>query len=280
MRALCTWMLGAALMACGGSTGGERFDFEAAAGGIERAETGPLQFVNQLGWSIQLSRADVTIGPIYLNTVAPLRTGAMSFWSRFVPTAQAAGEEHLDGGRIVGEVLGQVQFSALSPALVPFATSGSVTAERVRTTDLWFYPPPGVSPETSKGVPASLSIAGVATRGTETVSFRGALTINDDWLPAATPGSRASKTVMSLRQVRGVASSFLPARGGKLQLRVDVRPMLRGADFSSLSSNKTDADGTRILSQTVGSTDQVMTNLYQGLRTTNGPYEVQWVDSN
>lgn len=264
------------LGACTESTGGERFDFAAAAGG---ASESALPFTNQRGWSIDLSRAELSVGPVYLNAAAPLRGQAVSWWSQWVPMAHAAGEDHLAGGRVLGEVLGRVTFDALSPVLVPFSTPGTATSEQVRTADVWLYPPPGVSAEATKNIPASLSVAGVASRGQDSIPFRGELKIDENWLPEALPGSRASRTVMSLRQIRGLSFSFLPKPGGRLEMRVDVRELFRGADFGSLEIAQRAKDGSYVLSQAAGATDQVMTNLYQGLRATRGVYAFTWQGS-
>ncbi len=268
----------AALGGCNAATGGERFAFEALAAG--RAEAGQ-SFVNERGWTVSLRRAELSIGPLYLNAAAPLRAASgPTWWSSLVPSAYAAGEDHLQSGRVLGEVLGRVTLDALSPSLRPFSELGSATTEQVRTADVWLYPPPGVSAEATKNVPPSLSVAGLAQRGDERVLFRGDLILNDSWLPEALPGSRASRTVMSLRQVRGIAASLLPSAGGHLEVFVDVRSFFRGADFGSLTTNKRDADGTYVLSQSLGGTDQVMNNLYQGLRSVGGVYDVRWSNQN
>lgn len=276
-------LLGVALASpgCTGETGRERFSFEAAAGGTERADPGPLTFTNQRGWSITLTKADVTLGPVYLNVLAPLRDDNQSLLGRlFVRNAWAAGEDHLGGGRIVGEVLSQVRFSALSPGLVAFPSLGSITQEDVRTAEVWFYPEPGVTAETKKIDTVALEVAGTATREGTTVAFRGSLVLDDAWQPDMVAGSRAASSITEVRQVRGISAPFIPTRGGHLEIRFDVTRLFRGADFSNLARNPTDKDGTKVLVQAKTgevTTDQVMTNLYQGLRAATGTYTVRWV---
>lgn len=277
MRQMYTAVAFALMVAgCVGGTGGERFEFEAFAVGSPSAAS----FTNERSWQLSLSVAELTIGPIYLNAAPSLRANEVSWWSRLVPTAYAAGDDHMQSGRVLGEVLAQVRFDALSATPVAFPQLGSATRERVRTSDIWFYPPSGLASEATKNVPATLRVVGVAQRAGQRVAFRGDLVLDDSWLPEVLPGSRASQTVQSLRQVRGVPSEFLPVAGGHLEVRVDVRELFRGADFSSLSANAQDPDGTRVLSQKRGTTDQVMTNLNQGLHSTTGPYRVQWVVTN
>ncbi|MDF2693992.1 MAG: hypothetical protein K0S65_2375, partial [Labilithrix sp.] len=129
-----------------GSTGSKRFVFDARAGGIERDGGQPYSFTNERGWTITLTKAGVTLGPVYLNVIAPLRSGQTSSrFARSLVRPAYAHEEHLGDGRVVGEVLAQVTVDALSPALVPFAAQGVITQEQVRTADVLLWPPPGTA---------------------------------------------------------------------------------------------------------------------------------------
>ncbi len=273
--------LGALLVAsagCASDTGSQRFAFEAVAGGVGLAEPGPFTFTNQTGWTITLTQADVTLGPLYLNVIPPLGRSARSLLDVLIPSAYAQASEHLDAGRIVGEVLGQLTISALSPELVPFPALGTSTEEDVRTADVWFYPAPGVSPDATAIDTVALAVAGEATRDGSLVPFRGALVLDADWLAEQPAGTRGSPSIAEIRQVRGIEAAFTPRDGGHLELRVDITRLFRGADFSRLADNPVDADGVPLLVQERSGRDQVMTNLYQGLREANGTYALRWVD--
>ncbi len=262
-----------------GATGEQRFEFTARAAGATRDDgqaSGPLTFTNELGWTVTLTKATVTLGPVYLNVVAPLR-GAW-FGVPWVKTAHADGASHLETGRVVGEALGQVTFDALSEAPVPFPVRGTITSDEVRTLDVWFYPAPGVAPETTKIATIAVDVAGEAVRGTDDVKFRGALVLDDSWLPSAQPGQTGVATITSVRQVRGIPAAFRPTANGTLTLRLDPKRCFRGADFGNLDASPVDPDGTKVLVQgktATATTDQVMTNLYQGLRAT-ATYTVTW----
>ena len=265
---------------CAGTTGGKRFTFDAKIGGTAGGSANTFEFVNERGWTITLTKADVVLGPVYLNVVTPLSGGQESLLNRFVKNAYADSNDHLEGGRVVGEVLAQVKFNALSSDLVTFPSQGTITEEQVRTTDLWFYPAPGVSPDTTKIDTVALDVAGLASQGGTSMRFRGALTLNEAWLAESGSGSHASQSIASIRRVRGISSRFLPTEGGSLEVRLDIRALFRGADFSNLDANPVDADGTKVLVQSkTGSvtTDQVMTNLYQGLRSSTGTFTIRWV---
>lgn len=262
------------LGACIGETGSKRFGFEASIGGVPSNKE---RFVNQRGWSIQLSKANMTLGPVYLNVVPALRAA----WSplRFaIKSAWAHGEGHLGEGRIAGELLGQASFDALSDSLVAFPVRGSMTQEEIRTTEIWFYPEPGASAEANKIKAVALDLAGQAEREGESVKFRGALVLDDAWL-SSNAGQRGAQSIAEIRRIRGIDSKFYPTEGGTLEIRIDLQNVLRGADFAALATNPSDPDGTKLLVQGKdGKTDPVMTNLYQGLRDSIATYRVRWND--
>jgi hypothetical protein len=270
----------AAAIGCAGDTGSQRFSFEARIAGSGPATSDDHTFTNEKGWVVALSRASVTLGPVYLNVIPPLTDSSASIFRYFIRSAWAHGEGHLDAGRVTGEVLAQVSFDALSTELVSFPKRGDVTQEEVRTADVWFYPEPGVAVDTTKIDTIALDVAGTATRAGGQVKFRGKLVLNDDWIADQTTGERGNQSITGIRQVRGVPASFFPVEGGQLEIRFDVTRLFRGADFASLKASPTDADGTKVLVQKQNSTsnrDQVMTNLYQGLRETGGTYSMRWV---
>jgi hypothetical protein len=156
---------------------------------------------------------------------------------------------------------------------------GTTPDDPGRTTDVWLYPAPGVSADTTKIDTVTLDVAGVARRGDQELRFRGALILNDAWLPDATAGQRGTTSIALLRRVRGIPSAFTPENGGSLELRFDVRAPFRGADFSNLETSPSDRDGVKLLVQSKSgknTTDQIMTNLFQGVRATTGTYSVRW----
>jgi hypothetical protein len=228
---------------------------------------------------VTLTKATVTVGPIYLNVVPPLRSPtALSFPFR-VRDAHAA-DAHLADGRLVGEVLAQLTFDALSPDLASFPLAGTITQEAVRTAEVWLWPAPGTAPETTNIDTVAVDLAGEAVRGGDAVRFRGQLILDEAWASDATAGERAATPITETRKVRGIPCTFFPEEGGRLEIRVDVRRLFRGADFSNLQANPSDEDGTKLLVQSKKgkvTTDQVMRNVFQGLRASTGTYEVHWV---
>ena len=261
---------------CTGGTGSQRFSFAARVRGTAPSTAGEYRFVNEKGWHITLTRATVTLGPVYLNVIPPLRDAEASVWDLVIRPAWAHGEMHLGAGRIVGEVLSQVTFDALSNESTPFPTNGTVTQEQVRTAEVWFFPEPGTPADATKLATIALDIAGSAQRDGELVKFRGLLKLDDSWTSDQNAGSRGNQSITDIRKVRGIGADLFPSEGGVLELGFDVRRLLRGADFASLSGNKSDADGTKVLTPGKAG-DQVMTNLYQGLHEVDQTYSVRWL---
>lgn len=224
-----------------------------------------------------LGDAAVTIGPVYLNVIAPLRddTSSSSWRVPWLGVRRA----FVGAGREAGEVLGQITFDALSPTLVAFPVQGTMAQEQVRTAEIWLWPPPGTSADTIKIDDSSVDFAGEATKEGAQVRFRGTLILDEAWTSDAKPGERSAQPVSSIRKVRGIPTTFYPTAGGALEIRVNVRTLFRGADFSNLQANRTDKDGTKILAQSKTdrvTTDQVMRNVFQGLRASTGTYAVRW----
>lgn len=263
--------------ACAGSAGGERYAFDAYVAGAAREAAATLTFTNEKGWQTTLSKCTVTVGPVYLNTAQPLN-GQQTWLERFfLPYAHAQGASDLENGRIVGQVLAQLSFDALSPGLVRLGT-GEIARETVRTAEIGFYPPPGIAVDQAKIDQAAADVAGVATKQGTTVRFRGRLVLDDAWLPDPRPGAPGAASVLTLRLVRGVPAGFTPSRGGALELRLDPTVLLAGADFSALDGAPADPDGTKVLVQSKAgpvTTDQVMRNLFAGLRSVDA-WSVRW----
>jgi len=269
-------LLGSKAMGCAGGTGSGRFAFQAKVRGT-RGEGGSYRFLNERGWVVTLSRATVTLGPLYLNVIPPLRAPTASLLDFFIKPAWAHGEDHLGTGRVVGEVLGQVTFDALSDQVVSFPQRGSITQEEVRTAEVWFLPEPGVAPDAKKLDTVALEVEGKAERDQQTVPFAGRLKLDDSWLGSQMAGSRGNLSVLGIRKTRGIGAAFFPVEGGSLELTFDVKRLFRGADFSGVATSARDGAGITVLRG--GATgDQVMTNLYQGLHDVSGTYAVRWLD--
>lgn len=276
-------MLAAWAAACGGGTGSARFTFNASAGGIERDASQPFSFTNDYDWEVTLTETSLVFGPVYLNTVAPISQQQGFLQQLFGPkVAWASENSHLGGGRIVGEVLSQIRVDLLSPTLSSFSVPGTLTEELIGSTEVWFYPEPGVAPESTKIDFAALEVRGRATREGISVPFSGKIYLDDTWITSTTSSATGTASIEDIRQVRGIPSAFFPREddGGSLEIRIDARALFAGADFSNLADSPIDpSDGeSRLLvqSKTGKGTDQVMRAIYNGLRASRGTYDVRW----
>lgn len=256
-------------VACTGSSGNERFAFVAEAGAVSRDSTS--EFTNDFGWEVVLSRATMRLGPIYLNTVAPVRA---SRGFRLIREARAD-DSHLGNGLIVGEVLGDVEVDLLSPSLTPFPVRGQVTGDEVRTAEIRFWPGAGIDPESPTTTPV-LSVAGTARREGESIRFEGTLVLDQTWLPNAAPGDRNFLTLADIRAVRGIPAPITAQEGGVLEVRVDPRRLFATANFAQIRDNPRVPTNPDVRSLVQGSgTDQVTRSLYDAVRSIR-TYEIRW----
>jgi hypothetical protein len=220
--------LALALAGCADTTGAARVTFAVEAAGIERDAAQPLSFTTDQGWTVTLTEARVALGPIYLNTLAPLE-GRRPLLRRvgdlLLPSAYADGESHLGAGRVVGEVTTQVEVDALSPAPTAVPGGGDGVAEPSLTAEAWLFNRDG----------AVIRVAGSARRDDQDVAFEGALVIDAALVPAG--GS-----IDEARKVRGIPARLTLAQGGVLRVRVDPRGWFDGADFGALTAG-TPRDG-------------------------------------
>lgn len=222
-RILGLSLLVALTPACGDTTGSQRVAFAVEAAGPERDAAQPLAFDNDQGWSITLSEARVALGPVYLNTIAPLEGG---LWRRLgdalLPSAYAHGGSHLSAGRIVGQVTTQVEVDALAPAMTVIPGGGDGVGDAALTAEVWLFNRDGALGG------AAMRVAGVARRGEVEVPFEGSLVIDQGLV--ATGG-----TIDEARRVRGIPAPVTLVDGGSLRVRVDPRGWFDGADFSELA---------------------------------------------
>lgn len=212
-----------ALVGCGDSTVGARVAFEVRVGGLAREGRGALDFETEQGWRVSLTEARIAVGPIYLNTIAPLvarRTVFERLSDLVIAPAWAHGEAHLGAGRVVGQVTTQRIVDVLDPGLQSVPGGGDGVDERVQSLEFWYF-----NEAAMQG--AAVRVAGVAEREGLRVPFEGALVIDER---LATP--QAPLDVV--RRVRGVPADFALTEGGCLTVRVDPRGWFRGADFAEL----------------------------------------------
>ena len=137
------------LDACVGTTGGDLFSFEAAAAGPEDAAPGKaLSFSTGRGYAVELTRARVHVGALYLNKALPV-SGAQAT-SCVLP------------GIYVAQLTRGLTVDTLSPELQPFPEPGEALSERALAGEVWLTGGDVNAPDDSTVI---LDVAGRELRG-------------------------------------------------------------------------------------------------------------------
>ena len=246
------------LAGCVQSTGGRLVEFEATASGPSDAVAGQLyRFTAATGFEVELSRAELFVGALYLNQSNPANY-----------TAETA---CILPGIYSGEVKGGLRIDALNPADQAFPVKGVGTDAPTRAAELWL---------TAQHVNADdeqtvvLSVEGVATRGAEVYPFGANFTIGANRRTPASPALPGSNPLCKQRIVSPIAAQLTLAAEGALHLQVNPRRWFDNIDFAQLAPGQ--SDPTRFEFFDGPSSRQPDVALYNALRSTSGPYEFTW----
>ena len=197
-----------------------------------RAETrtgsSPSRFTTAAGWDVTLTKAVVVIGPVYLYENAPPAAQLQPWWRIdrwLIPVAHAhVGDQHFNGGRVLGEWVDQRFFDALGPTVELGSFTG--TAATSRAFSLRLDPPrPSLTLQEDLTQGHHAWVEGTATRQGETVTFAGGLTI-------AAEGT--------MRRVDGLPLDAPLTEGGLFTLTVHPDAWLDDADFAALPARSDD----------------------------------------
>jgi hypothetical protein len=254
MKRLVPLLLVAA--ACVGTTGSERVSFHAFGAGPEGVQNHALQFVNGHGWTINLTRAKLHVGALYLNRSVPVSGGQER--ACFLP------------GVYVAQVLEGADLDALSGDLQPFPTAGNGTADHAVTGEVWLT---GGRIDEQEDRTTIADVAGTATKDGTSLRFEGTITIGSNRLPVQTdPARPGANPLCAARIVTPIPTDITPRDGGTLVLRVDPRGWFANVDLGELPPVTPDSDLHRFADENA---DQASVNLYGGLRAANGVYSFE-----
>jgi hypothetical protein len=244
--------------ACVGTTGGDLFSFEAAAAGPEDAAPGKaLSFSSGRGYAVELTRARVHVGAVYLNKALPV-SGAQAT-SCVLP------------GIYVAQLTRGLTVDTLSPELQPFPAPGEALSERALAGEVWLTGGDVNAPDDSTVI---LDVAGRAERDGLSYPFEGMLTIGQNRaVPAADPAQPGANPLCKERIVSPIPLDLTLRAGGSLILRVDPRGLFTNVDFSTLERVSDDPPLYRFEDRSMG---QANLNLYRGLQAREGVYRFSW----
>jgi hypothetical protein len=236
---------------CVGTTGGDTFSFEAFARG-EGTATADEPYVNAHGYSLELSRAKVHVGAVYLNHSAP--------------TSVSSDTSCILSDVYVAEVPHALLVDALATEPQRFPDLGQATQDVARTGEVWLTGGDVNDPNDSTVI---LDVSGVATKSGIRYPFEGTLTIGENRLEPTPPELPGLKPICKERIVTPVPTDVAIARGGRLTLHIDVARMFSNVDFSLL---EIDSDGIFRFDDDPSTADAASRNLYLGLRASTGVY--------
>ena len=247
-----------AFVSCTGTTGYDLVSFYAVAAGPADAQRGqPYSFTSDRGFRVQLTRATLHVGALYLD--------------QSLPTAGSAEGKCTLPGTYVGEVLAGLDVDMLSPDEQLFPTKGVGSTIPAAVGQVWLSGPNVYDPTDSTVV---LSIAGNAASpdGSTSYPFSGDITIDQDRFPAmvgaALPGS---SPICEKRIVTPIVVDMTLAQSGTLVLHLDPSALFSNVDFSSLTQLSQDPPAYGFTNDPAKQT-QADTNLFANLRAAGAVY--------
>ena len=210
----------ATMTGCIGSSGGETFDFEGGAAGPADAHSGaPLRFTTPRGYDVELTRASLRIGAVYMNELLP------------VSNAQA--DSCLSSGRYTAEISAGLDVNLLDERPQRFTRRGSATTAPARAGEVWLTGSGDIYDE-SDTTPI-FEVEGTATRDGRALPFKGRLTIAENRKrPPPSPAQPGANPLCRERIVAPIPRSIAPSAGGALLVRVDPRRLFLTVDFQEL----------------------------------------------
>jgi hypothetical protein len=240
------------LSACGPSdTGNELVRFDAFAAGPERAE-GSLRFDNELGFEIELARANLLVGALYVN--------------QRVPIAGAGEQPCLLPGTYVAQVTRGRVVDLLDGTPQAFPEAGIGVNLPGFTGEAWLK-----SDDVALDAPVDpaiiVELRGTARRGTRTWDFEADLTVGQNRrLADPDPKRPGANPICKERIVSPIAVNLTPREGMKLVLRVDPSGWFRDVDFSEFDDEQT-VPGERVQVRIPDAlTGQASVNLWNGIQ--------------
>jgi hypothetical protein len=241
------------LASCVGTTGGDLVTFGASASGPADAPGGSIDFMNDRGWHVVLTRAVVHVGAIYLNQ------------SRPVSGAQAT--SCILNGTYVAQVTVGLDVDVLTATPQPFPVAGTGIVLPALAGQVWLT---GGDIEAVDDRTHVLELSGTADRSGTMFDFTATLTIGKNRAADTASGGAGAISICKQRIVSPISTSIEPASRGSLSLRIDPRALFINVDFTDV----TPTSGAYVLPD--DSSDQPSRNLYQNLHS-SAPYGFEWV---
>ncbi|HEY4239785.1 MAG TPA: hypothetical protein VGM88_08215 [Kofleriaceae bacterium] len=238
------------LAACG-TTGGDLVTFDVTAAGVPGAgsiDTG-------LGWHVELSRAHLYLGAVYLNLAVPI-SGSQET-NCILP------------GIYTAEELSPLDVDVLSTTPQPFPQPATGTDDEARTGEVWFTSG-DVNADTDDQVIADL--AGVATSGATIMPFTATVTISraNRGIPQTIPSQPSAHPICKQRIVSPIPIDLSPRDGGTLAIAVDPQAWFANVDFTKL------VPGASGFVFPDANTNDASQNLFSGIRGASSTFKLSF----
>ncbi len=247
------------LTSCVGTTGGDIVDFDAAAAGPKDAIAGePLSFMSDRGFPVELTRATLHVGAMYLDQSFPV-SGSQS------PTC-------ILPGTYVAEVTQGVDVDLLDPTPAKFPSQGHGTTLEAVAGQVWLTHGDVNASVDPSGRPI-LSLEGTTTITGEDRPFSATITISSNRQSSGV--TAGADPICKERIVSPIATRLSVQQEGGLLLRIDPRLLFTNVDLSALPLTSTgyafsDDPGSNTYTQP-------SLNLYQNLHSGGSLYTFSWV---
>ncbi|MEJ7733355.1 MAG: hypothetical protein WKG00_29685 [Polyangiaceae bacterium] len=247
----------AAGMGCVGDTGEDLIHFAAFAGGALGASNGTYAFESGRGYQVELTRARLHVGAMYLN--------------RSRPSDVVSDTTCTLAGIYVAEVTSGLDVDALNPELQRFPADGFATTERAITGELWLS---GGEIDVVGDPTVILDVAGRATKQGDGYPFEGRFTIGANRVVVPSdPALPGREPICKQRVVTPIGTDIVPSAEGGLVLRIDPKGWFGNVDFKTLDEDPGDPALYRFADE---ESNQASNSLYDGLHASGGVYSFEW----
>jgi hypothetical protein len=238
-------LLAATLAACG-TTGGNVISFDVVAQGAPGAgvtDTG-------LGWHVELSKAKLHLGAVYLNLAVPI-SGSQET-NCILP------------GIYTAEELSSLDVDALSTAAQPFPQAATGTDDEARTGEVWLT---GRNVNADSDTTVIAQLAGTATKAAQVIPFAADVTISSSnrGIPPSNPAQPSQHPICKQRIVSPIPIDLSPRDHGTLAITVDASGWFANVDFTLLPPGGTFPDDN---------TSSASQNLFTALRAATATFQL------
>ncbi|HVW28799.1 MAG TPA: hypothetical protein VHC69_25715 [Polyangiaceae bacterium] len=218
----------------------------------------PLSFTTDRGFDVELTRATLHVGAMYLDQAFPV-SGAQST-NCILP------------GTYVAEVTQGADVDLLDPSPKKFPGGGQGTTLAARAGQVWLTHD-DVNAAIDPSDEPILNVEGSATVNGDVRPFSAAVTISSNRQLASSLAG--ADPICKQRIVSPIPANLVVETEGALLLRIDPRLLFVNVDFAALTGN----DGTYVFSDDPSSPDygQPSVNLYANLHAGGSLYAFSWV---